>query len=266
MEKTPTLNYHIVMSLKSNFLKVYTLTWADMKGRYRNTFAGFLWVMFNPLIMFAVHSIVFKHILKLDIDRYFVFLLAGLLPWVFMTSTIQATANTFVTMRDVLMSFQINPLSLLLSKLLDNFINFIIPFFCLFFFVFYNEGIPLRGILYLPINLFLMLFMTLSLNILVSTLQVFYRDIQYVIQFGFSILYFLTPIFYPESLVPLDYRWIMQINPFYAVIKPFQNSLWNFNQGQLHESIFAAAVFVGIVSIASYLTWTRKRNELYLYI
>ncbi len=237
-----------------------------MKGRYRNTFAGFLWVMFNPLIMFAVHSIVFKHILRLDVDRYFVFLLAGLLPWVFMTSTIQATANTFLTMRDVLMSFQINPLSLLFSKLLDNFINFIIPFFFLFFFVFFNEGIPLKGIAYLPLNLTLMLLMTLSLNILVSTLQVFYRDVQYVIQFGFSILYFLTPIFYPESLVPAQYQWIMRINPFYAVIKPFQNSLWNFNQTMLNESIVSASLFVAVVSAASYLTWKRKRNELYLYI
>ncbi|MCO4754826.1 MAG: ABC transporter permease, partial [Bacteriovoracaceae bacterium] len=228
------------MRLKSNLLKVYTLTWADMKGRYRNTFAGFLWVMFNPLIMFGVHSLVFKHILKLDIDRYFVFLLAGLLPWIFITSTIQTTANTFLTMRDVLMSFQINPLILLFSKLLDNFINFIIPFICLFIFVTINEGIPLEGIWYLPLNLTLMLAMTLSLNVLVSTLQVFFRDVQYVVQFGFSILYFLTPIFYPESLVPQQYQWIMKLNPIYAVIKPFQKSLWKFDQVQLNEAILNA--------------------------
>ncbi|MEX1099615.1 MAG: hypothetical protein WEB87_04275, partial [Bacteriovoracaceae bacterium] len=89
---------------QNNLLKIYTLTVADMKGRYRNTVAGFFWVMFNPIIMFIVHSLVFKNILQIQVDRYFVFLLAGLLPWIFISTSISTTANTFVTMREVLMS------------------------------------------------------------------------------------------------------------------------------------------------------------------
>lgn len=254
------------MDFKSKFLKVYTLTIADIKGRYRNTFAGFIWVMFNPILMFLVHSLVFKHILKINVDRYFVFLLSGLLPWIFMTSAINQTAHLFITYRDVLMSFQINPLALLFSKLADNFINFIIPFCALFIFVLFKEDVSLEGIIFLPLNMFLMLAMTLALNVFISTLQVFFRDIQYIVQFAFSVLYFLTPIFYPEEMIPEAYRPIVDLNPFYAVIKPFQQSLWKYDPQLLGPTILSATLFTGAVSLLSYLLWRRKKNELYLYI
>lgn len=254
------------MAMKSNFLKIYTLTLADMKGRYRNTFAGFLWVMFNPILMFVVHSLVFKHILKLDVDRYFVFLLSGLLPWIFMTSAISQTAHAFITYREVLMSFQINPLSLLFSKLADNFVNFIVPFFALLLFVLSRENVSVQGLWLLPINMSLLLAMTLSLNVLVSTLQVFFRDIQYIIQFVFNFLYFLTPIFYPEDMVPQKFKFLVDLNPFYAVIKPFQKSLWNYEPQALAQALATAAIFTAIMGAASILLWKRKRNELYLYI
>lgn len=254
------------MELRTNLLKIYTLTMADIKGRYRNTFAGVLWVMFNPILQFTVHSLVFKYILNLQIERYFVFLLAGLLPWIFMTTSIAQTAHSFITKRDVLMSFQLSPLALLFSKLADNFINFLIPFICLLVFTLTKESISLEGIWFLPLNLALMALMTMGLNVLVSTLQVFFRDIQYIIQFAFSILYFLTPIFYPERMMPERFRFLLDLNPFYAVIKPFQRSLWNYDPEGLLNSLLVAAGYTTVVLIAAAALWKKKKNELYLYI
>lgn len=251
---------------KQSLLKIYTLTIADMKGRYRNTFAGVLWVMFSPILMFLVHSLVFKHILKLNVDRYFVFLLAGLLPWIFITSTIQQNASVFLTKREVLLSFQINPLSVLFSKILDNFFNFIVPFFGLFFVLLYYDDFHPVGLAFLPINIFMLFVMTIALNILVATLQVFFRDIEYIVQFLFSILFFLTPIFYPEELIPERFKLIVTLNPIYAVIKPLQKSLWKFDQELLNQALVNSFVFTISISLISYLIWRRKKNELYLYI
>jgi lipopolysaccharide transport system permease protein len=251
---------------KQTLLKISTLTYADMKGRYRNTFAGVIWVMFSPILMFLVHSLVFKHILKLNVDRYFVFLLAGLLPWIFITSTIQQNANVFLTKREVLLSFQINPLSVLFSRILDNFFNFIIPFFVLFFVLLYYNDFHTIGLVLLPLNLIMVFIMTISLCIFVSTLQVFFRDMEYIIQFLFSILFFLTPIFYPEELIPEKYKLIVVLNPIYAVIKPLQKSLWKFDPELLNQSLINSFVFTIAISLISYLIWRSKKNELYLYI
>jgi ABC-type polysaccharide/polyol phosphate export permease len=251
---------------KQSLLKIYTLTIADMKGRYRNTFAGVLWVMFSPILMFLVHSLVFKHILKLNVDRYFVFLLAGLLPWIFITSTIQQNASVFLTKREVLLSFQINPLSVLFSKILDNFFNFIIPFFGLFFVLLAYDDFHPVGLAFLPLNIFMLFAMTVSLNIFVATLQVFFRDMEYIVQFLFSILFFLTPIFYPEELIPDKFKMIVTFNPIYAVIKPLQKSLWKFDQELLNQALVNSFIFTISISLISYLIWRKKKNELYLYI
>ncbi len=222
--------------------------------------------MFSPILMFVVHSFIFKHILKLNVERYFVFLLAGLLPWIFITNTIQQNANVFLTKREVLLSFQINPLAVHCSKIIDNFINFIIPFFLLLGTLMTQESFHPVGLAFLPLCLLIAMIMTIALSVLISTLQVFFRDLEYIIQFAFSILFFLTPIFYPEELIPEKYSFIVKVNPFYAIIKPFQKSLWKFDQALLNESLINAVIFTGVISLLAYITWRRKKNDLYLYI
>lgn len=222
--------------------------------------------MFSPILMFVVHSFIFKEILKINVDRYFVFLLAGLLPWIFITNTIQQNASVFLTRREVLLSFQINPLAVHCAKIIDNFINFFIPFILLLGILMQYEEFHPIGLAFLPICLINCMAMTIGLSILTSTLQVFFRDLEYIIQFAFSILFFLTPIFYPEELIPDKYAIIVKLNPFYAMIKPFQKSLWKYDQVLLNEALLNGFIFTGVTCLITYLVWRLKKNELYLYI
>lgn len=222
--------------------------------------------MFSPILMFVVHSFIFKEILKINVDRYFVFLLAGLLPWIFITTTIQQNASVFLTKREVLLSFQINPLSVHFAKIIDNFINFFIPFILLLIVLMKYEEFHPIGLAFLPVCLANCMIMTVALSILTSTLQVFFRDLEYIVQFAFSILFFLTPIFYPEELIPDKYSIIVKLNPFYAMIKPFQKSLWKYDPTLLSESLFNAFVFTGVTCLITYIVWRYKKSELYLYI
>ena len=84
------------MSLRKAYTIISTLTFSEMKGRYRNTWAGFIWVIINPILMFSVQALVFKHILRLNMERYYLFLLGGLLPWIFISSTLNMTCNAFI--------------------------------------------------------------------------------------------------------------------------------------------------------------------------
>lgn len=245
---------------------ISTLTTSEMKARYRNTWAGFIWVILNPILMFSVHAIVFKHILKLNIDRYYVFLLGGLLPWIFVSSTITMTCNTFLTGREVLLSFQVNPITILASKVLDNFVNFISPFILLFVVLFFSEGFNYLGVLSIPLSMFLLLTGTFALALFFATLQVYFRDTQFILTFGLSILYLLTPIFYPAEMVPENLAWIVKINPVYAFVNPLQIALWDFNKVTIIPAILKSLYFNILVITVSAYYWKRKRNELYLYI
>lgn len=254
------------MSFSKAYTVISTLTFSEMKGRYRNTWAGVLWVIMNPILMFSVQALVFKHILNLNIARYYVFLLGGLLPWIFISSTLAMTCNAFLTNREILLSFQVDPLAILAAKVIDNFINFLLPFIILFSVLLFTDGFTLIGVSTVPLSMILLLYGAFTMSLFFATLQVYFRDTQFILNFALSILFFLTPIFYPVDKVPLTLRWIVDINPIYAIIRPFQIALYDFNSSAIIPAFIRCLFFNLSITIVTFIFWRKKRNELYLYM
>lgn len=178
------------MSFNEELIQIRELTLASIKSRYRKTWAGFIWVILNPLLMFGVQSLVFKKFLKLDIPDYFLFLLGGLLPWIFLTTTIQMGTPVFVTQSQLLRSFKINPMVILSSQVLDGFINFIASFILILLPLYLLSDRSFLSLLLLPIALIPLFLGTLGLTITLSILNVFFRDLNFVMGFLFSLLFF----------------------------------------------------------------------------
>jgi ABC-type polysaccharide/polyol phosphate export permease len=254
------------MQLKKQLLIIMTLTLAEIKSRYRNTFVGLIWVILNPLIQFSVHALIFKFILKLNIERYYIFLLTGLLPWIYISTTLTSTVNTMVSSREALLSFQIHPISIVISKSIDNFINFVIPFIALFFILLPTENFDFQGFAFLPLAMIIIFISVTYASILFSILQVFFRDVQYVLNFVTGIMLFLTPIFYPRHLIPENYQFLVDLNPFYAFIRTFKASLWHFSVKDIIYSLGYSSLFLIIITIITTFTWKKVRNEFYLQI
>lgn len=241
---------------------------AQMKARYRKTFAGFLWVILNPLLTYGVHAIIFIHILKIEMQNYFLFLLSGLIPWIFITSTLNMTTNLFVVSRDLLLSFRINPLTLLLSQIMDNLINFVAAFVILFcgLTLFTDVHFNLFGMLLGPVAVLLMLVSVFVVSFLMATIQVFYRDMAYINTFLTGLMYLLTPIFYPKSLIPEQFRLLTHFNPYFAVIEPFQICFWSFSWEAWSLAFARAVMWLAVWSTATLFIWRRSQNEFYLRI
>src|ERR1035437_5970491 len=85
--------------------QVRALTVANLKSRYRKTFVGFLWVILNPLILYGVQSLVFMKFLKLQVPNYTLFLLSGLLPWVFIVQSVEMCTSLIVINGKLFKSF-----------------------------------------------------------------------------------------------------------------------------------------------------------------
>lgn len=254
------------MELKKQLTVIQTITVAELRSRYRNTFAGILWVMLNPLVLFSVHGLIFKFVLKINVENFYIFLVSGLLPWIFMSNLILQGNNIFMAKRDSLLSFQIHPLSLTISKTIETFINFIIPFVFLIVVLFYDRSFNVVGFMFIPL---LMLQMVIGMFFVLSSLailQVFFRDIQFILQFVINIMLFLTPIFYPRHLIPDKYQIFVDLNPFYAYIRGFKAAIWEFNLQEIYISLAYSSCFTIVSFIACVLLWKRFRNELYLTI
>ncbi len=239
-----------------------------MKARYRNTVAGFVWVTINPISLFIVHALIFKHVLKIDLPRYSLFLMGGVLPWVFATSSVNMTTGLFVTSRQILNSFKINPFILIFSTIIDNFLNFCFALFILLtiYFLGFSQDISGLGfILLLPSALLVLIVVSLLCSIL-ALFHTFYRDTMYVVQFINSMMYFLTPIFYPVSLIPEKFRFLVNFNPYYILIQPFQICLWDFDLSRLFISLSQVSVLGIILGVILHLYWKKKHAEFYIYV
>lgn len=246
--------------------QVKNLTIANMKSRYRKTFAGFLWVVMSPILIYGVQSLVFKHFLKIEIQNYSLFLLGGLLPWIFVTQSIEMCTPLFITNRALLLGFKINPLVILLSQILDNFFNFLFAFLLLLipFWIVLGENIV--GLPYLIFSLVNLIFGLIGVAWLLSILQVFYRDTRFVLPFITNVALFLTPIFYPPEYVPENLRPIIEANPLYLIILPVRTCIYSFTSEQfLSQILWGSLVTVGTLLLAFYY-WRKKRNEFYIYL
>ena len=111
--------------MKKFFEQAYVLTVANLKTRYRNTSLGFLWVLLNPILIYGAQSYAFGRILKIDVSHYNLFLVTGLIPWIFITQSIEMTTSSILVSAPILKNMPIHPFVILISTVLDNLINFL---------------------------------------------------------------------------------------------------------------------------------------------
>jgi ABC-type polysaccharide/polyol phosphate export permease len=253
-----------VIATRAFRIQVQSLTVANLKTRYRQTLAGFFWVVFNPLVMYGVQSLVFRKFLRLEVPDYSMFLLSGLLPWIFIVQSVEMSTSIFVTNGRLLKSFPIHPLVCLLAQLCDNVVNFLAAFLLL--------GVPtwilhpghVLGLLLLPLALVTLFCAVFALCWLLATLQVFFRDTRFIVSFVMSIAFFLTPVFYPVDFVPSQFRWIILINPFHHLLVPFRQTLYVFEPRAFMQAIGVAGLIAAALFGFASILWSKKRNEVYL--
>ncbi len=242
------------------------MTKSTLKSRYRKTFAGFLWVILNPVVTFAVQALIFKNILKVNVDNYYLFLLSGVIPWIFIITTLNMTASAFVVNRSVLMAFKLDPWIFILSQCLDNLITLVASFSLLLLLT----G-DINVILGLKIPMFFMslcliAFATFFLSFLIALTHVFLRDTQFIVQFLLNIIYFITPIFYPKELIPNKYQWLVSYNPLFILIKPFQSIFWIYDVKLFIKDSSNSLILISLITILCLYFWRRKKNDIYFNI
>ncbi len=239
-----------------------SLVVANMKSRYRNTITGFLWVILNPIMVFGAQALVFHYILKINVEHYPLFLLSGLIPWIFIVQSVETGTSIFMNSNRLLKSFPIHPFVILISQIWDNFINFIVAMILIFFLSAFIFNFELsRGIL-LPLCAVPLLLFTVGMVMFMATLQIFFWDTRFIMTFVMNFLFYLTPIIYPVEFIDERYRWLFELNPIRHIIRPFQVAV----SGVMADFVFlwfkAIGLGLGAVVIAG-LYWRKYKYEFY---
>lgn len=256
----PSTNWMIFLS------QACALAKANLKCRYRKTVAGFLWVFLNPLITFTVQAVAFGHFLKIDVQNYLLFLVSGLLPWMFIAQTLEMAAGTIVNSGGLIKAVPVSPLVFLMAQVLDNAVNFLAAFVLI---LAIGAGIERQMsfvwmLLVLPsVSLLLGVY---ALSQILATLQVFFRDTRFLVSFGLQACFFLTPIFYPREMIPAPLQWSVELNPFYRLVSPFQILIHNYDAGRFSQSLLLSFLTTGALLVAAVLLWQRRKHLVYHYV
>ena len=196
----------------------------DIRGRYKNSILGVFWSFLNPLLQLAVYAIVFPLILKSSEPNYVIFLIVGIIPWNFFTTVINQGTTTIVNngniIKKVYFPREILPISVVTSGLINFFISCII---ILIFIIFGGMSLSLVMLL-LPLITLIQYILSLGIIFILSAINVYIRDIEYIVNFIVMMLFYATPILYSSELFAnTAFEWIMNINPMAHIINAYRD-------------------------------------------
>jgi lipopolysaccharide transport system permease protein len=216
---------------------IWNLVIRDLKVRYKNSALGVLWSLLNPLLMTMVFTVVFTLMLpNYQIPNYPLFFLCGFLPWSFLTATLNGSTGSIVNsaglIKKVYFPREILPISLVLS----NLVNFLIALVVLFGMVVVFKVKMTAGVLMLPLIILGQVMFTTGLAFILATANVFYRDTQQILEVIIQAWFFMTPIFYPITVLPEEkvllgltvnvQLWLRRLNPMASLVASYQDVVY----------------------------------------
>ena len=193
---------------------LYFFTWRDLKVRYKQTFIGVAWAIFQPFITMVVFSIFFGGLAKIPSDGvpYPIFVYVGLLFWQFFSSALSDTSMTLISNQSIITKVYFPRLILPVSSVITKLVDFFIATLILISLMFYYGYMPhLSGLLILPLLLLITFMASIGLGLFLASINVKYRDVRYALPFFIQILLFLTPVIYPASIAG-KYSFILALN------------------------------------------------------
>jgi lipopolysaccharide transport system permease protein len=200
---------------------LYFFTWRDFKVRYKQTFIGVLWAIFQPFVTMVVFSVFFGTLLKIPSDNvpYPIFVYTGLLFWQFFSGALSDTSNVLISNQSIITKVYFPRLILPLSSVTTKFADFAIAAVILGgMMVYYGYTPQPISILVLPVLLVITFMAAVGGGLFLAALNVKYRDIRFVLPFFIQLLLFVTPVIYPASITG-KYSWILAMNPMTGVIQ-----------------------------------------------
>ncbi|MGH7899783.1 MAG: ABC transporter permease [Candidatus Binatia bacterium] len=201
------------------------LLWAELTARYKTATLGVLWFVLNPLLLMLILVVVFDHFIKLNIENYPVFVLSALLPWTYFQMGVSNAASSIPRASGLVKRVWIPRALIPLSAVLASLVHFLISLVLLFALMIAVD-LPLTGYaLLIPVAVVLQTALIAGIALLISSLNVFYRDVEHVLPPALIGLFYVTPIFYPLSYVPPAWRDWYIVNPMVGIIEIYRRTL-----------------------------------------
>jgi ABC-type polysaccharide/polyol phosphate export permease len=228
---------------------LFELVHRDLTVRYKRSFLGFVWTMLHPLLLMLIFVVVFSSMFRSRAPHYETYFLSAYVAWNFFAQTTVSAMASVEWNGPLMKRVRVPPSIFTLSTVLSGLVNLGLSLIVLFS-IMLAVGSPLHASLwFLPVSLLLLGVFTFGVSLAVSAVSVFFGDVREMVQAAMPALMYLTPIIYPISIIPEQFRWLIKLNPLVYIVEIVRDPIYYGIIPSPTTLLIAAVISTGAVAI-----------------
>jgi len=245
---------------------IWSFVVRDLQGRYVGSTMGLFWSLINPIMTLLLYLYVFSVILKVkfgqngSLSDFALYLFCGMLPWLAFQETVIRSTNSIVDNANLIKKFMFPSKILTVYLSISSLVNELIGLVVLIIAIIVITHKISYFIFFLPLIIIFQLIFTLGLGWIFACINVFFRDTAHLIGVIMMVWMFLTPIFYPESMIPQEFQLIIKINPMAYLVRAYRDILLN-NKLPYISDILTFMVISIIVFFGGYYLFKKTQHQ-----
>lgn len=266
MEKVKKLAANLRLTWSYREL-LWNLANREITQRYKQSVLGYAWVILNPLFQLIVMSFVFDKIMRVPSlgMPFIIFLSVALLPWNLFSTGLSSSAAVLVGNSNLITKIYFPREILVYATIIAKIVDFLYSCIVLIAFLIIFK-IPIHlYILWVPVIFFIQLILMTGISLLVAAFNLFYRDIQYLLNLIILVWMYLTPVMYPVEIIPERYRFVFSLNPMSVIINAYREVI--IGQGNPNWNSISLAFLVSLsIFIISFLIFKKLEGKFADYV
>ncbi len=240
---------------------LYNLVNTNLRARYRRSVIGFFWSLLNPLFTMMILAVVFSTIYKLPFADFGIYIFSGLLPWSLISNGILSGSTSLVGAEGYLKKVYVPKMIFPIATVGVEAVNFLFSLISLSVLALFLGAKVSWGLLFLPVALLCTVLFVLGIILIVSIVNVYFRDLFHILQIVFTGLFYLVPIVYKKELLTGDLSIILKINPFVYFIELFHQIIYEAKIPEVNLWL-TCGVLMLVSLIVGLLVFRSKEKEL----
>jgi lipopolysaccharide transport system permease protein len=229
------------------------LAWRDVSVRYKQTVIGAAWALIRPFLTMVIFTVIFGKLAKLPSDGvapYALMVFAGMLPWTFFSTALADASGSLIGNAALISKVYFPRLIVPTAAVVVAFVDFLVSFIILVGLMVWYRFVPGWQILLLPPFVAMAFLASLGPGLLITALNVKYRDFRYVIPFIVQLGLYVSPVGFSSSVVPQQWRLLYSLNPMVGVIDGFR---WSILGGQSPLYLPGFLLSIGVTALFLWL-------------
>lgn len=227
----------------------YFLAWRDILVRYKQTVIGIAWAILRPFLTMVVFTVVFGKLAKLPTDGaapYAVMVYAAMLPWQFFASSLAEASNSLIGNERLISKVYFPRLIIPASSVITSFVDFLISGVIMVGIMAWYQFFPSWRVLTLPLFIAIAFAAAMGAGLLLTALNVKYRDFRYIVPFIVQFGLYVSPVGFSSAIVPQKWRLLYNLNPMVGVIDGFR---WAILGGEAQLYLPGFFLSLGVVAV-----------------